>query len=153
MTANLTARRGSVAPKPAGGAGVANAIVNGDFSAGDANWSGFWYSGKAPTGGKAVFTAAPAYDGIRQNVTIVAGKYYELTWTISSYTSGNIYPFLEGGTARSGTFRASNGTFTERLLVNTGNNVFGFHMETGGTLSVDDISLVGPYDTATVGGA
>jgi hypothetical protein len=26
-------------------------------------------------------------------------------------------------------------------------------METGGTLSVDDISLVGPYETATVGGA
>lgn len=135
-----------------GGGGPANVITNGGF-ADDANWSGFWYSGKTAAGGKAVFTASPAFDGIWQAATLTAGKYYELTWTISGYSSGSIYPRFTGGTTRNGTPRATNGTFTERMLANTGNNTFEFLMDVGGTVSVDDISIVGPYDTATVGGA
>lgn len=130
---------------------AANVITNGGF-VDETGWAGFWYSGKSATG-KAYFTDSPAFDGVEQGVTLVAGKYYELTWTIGDYASGNVYPFLAGGTQRVGTVRAANGTYTERLLVNTGNTVFGFQMETGGTLSVDNVSLVGPYNTATVGGA
>lgn len=133
-------------------AAPANVIVNGDFAAADANWNGFWYSGKAVTGGTAVFTASPTYDDINQAITITAGKYYELTWTISARTSGTVFPQLTGGSALSGTIRSANGTFKERLLVPVGTNTFRFMMETSGTLSVDDISLVGPYDTSTVGG-
>jgi hypothetical protein len=134
-------------------AGPANLIANGDFSNGDVGWSGFYYSGKAPTGGKAVFTASPAYDGIEQTVTLVAGKYYELRYTVSARTSGTTFPRLLGGSNRNGVIRSTAGTFTERLLANAGNNAFNLALETGGSLSVDDISLVGPYDTATVGGA
>jgi hypothetical protein len=145
-------------PDPGGGGdpeppAFGDVIANGDFGSDDANWIGFWYSGKSVEGGKAVFTNAPAYDGVQQNVSLVEGKYYQLTWTISSYVSGNVYPYLVGGAGRNGVARSSNGTFSERLLVNAGNNAFGFMMETGGTLAVDDVSLVGPYETATVGGS
>lgn len=152
MSGVLAVRRGSVTkPAPAGPV-VANVITNGGF-ADDTGWNGFWYSGKTAAGGKAVFTASPAYDDINQPVTLVAGKYYELTWTISDYASGTVFALFSGGTNRNGTNRSANGTYVERLLVNSGNNTFRFMLETGGTLSVDDISVVGPYDTATVGGA
>lgn len=141
----------ATATTPAG-ATASNVIVNGGFND-DSSWSGFWYSGKAVTAGKAVFTSSPAYDPITQNVTLVAGKYYELTWTISSRTSGSAYPSFGGGTGRTGTSRAANGTYTERILANTGNNTFNIALDVTGSLSVDDVSLVGPYNTATVGGA
>lgn len=128
-----------------------NVIVNGAFST-DAAWVGFGYSGKTISGGKANFAASPAYDGfIQSGVPFTAGKYYEVTFTVSGRTSGNVYPFLTGGTQRNGTIRSADGTYTERLLVNSGNNAFNFQMETGGTLSVDDITVTGPFNSPTVG--
>lgn len=126
-----------------------NILLNGDFSGGTTNWSGFGFSGKAVTGGKAVMTANPAFDGITQNsVPFVAGKYYDVTFTISGYSAGTYYPYFLGGTGRNGTGRSANGTFTERLLANTGNNIYGMQGSSGNsTLSIDDISVVGPYDT------
>lgn len=133
-------------------AGPSNVITNGGF-ADSTGWYGAGFSGKTISGGKANFVASPTFDGFAQAVPLTAGKYYELTWTISGRTSGTVRPSLTAGTQRDGTGRSTNGTFTERLLANTGNTTFEFMLSTAGTLSVDDISLVGPYNTATVGGA
>ena len=132
--------------------GATNVIVNGQF-VDDSNWNGSWYSGKTISGGEANFTNSPAYDDFNQDVSLTSGKYYELTWTISNWSSGNVFPLLTGGTNRNGLIRSANGTYSERLLVNAGNNRFAFMMETGGTLSVTNISLSGPYNTSTVGGS
>lgn len=139
---------GSVIPAP-----PSNLILNGDFSADDANWNGFYYSGKAPTGGKAVFTATPAYDGIGQSLALTAAKYYEVTFTMTR-TAGSVFARFTGGTNRNGTERATAGTFTERLLANTGNNTFQIDpVDNGFTGTIDDIVVTGPFNTATVGGA
>lgn len=136
-------------------AGATNLITNGGF-VDDVGWNEFWYSGKTVSGGKANFTASPAFDGFNQAVPLTAGKYYELTYTVS----GRVAPAVVYGRLRSasaaitnGTNRSANGTYTERLLAQAGATMLEFLLETGGTLSIDDVSLVGPYDTATVGGA
>lgn len=140
---------GSVIPSP-----PTNLIVNGDFSGGDANWQGFYYSGKEPSGGRAVFTNAPAYDGIFQNVgALTSGRYYEVTFTMTR-TAGSIFARLGGGTTRNGTERNTAGTYTQRLLANTGNNLLQLDpLDSGFTGTIDDVILTGPYTTATVGGA
>lgn len=138
-----------------------NLIVNGDFSAGTANWTGFGYSGKSATAGKANFnnatgngTTAP-YDGIDQPPIggFTAAKYYEVTYTVVR-TSGTVRVRFIGGTIRYGADRSASGTYTERLLANTGNtdlSIIPSDANFQGT--VDDVILTGPYNTATVGGA
>lgn len=138
-------RRGASAPS--------NIILNGTFTT-NTVWSGTGFSGKTISGGKANFTASPTFDGFNQSIAPVAGKYYELTWTISGRTSGTVRPQISGGAGTIGTDRSADGTYTERMLIATGANLFLFHLSAGpGTLSVDDLSLVGPYNTSTVGGA
>lgn len=137
--------------------GAANIILNGTFDS-DANWNEFGYDGKSVAGGKAVFTSNGAYDGINQGpLTLVAGKYYELTFTISSYSSGNWYGYTynsAGGGTTSGTQRSANGTYTERLLIASGANTLGMQSaDVTATMQLDNVTLIGPYNTATVGGS
>lgn len=130
----------------------ANVIANGTFA--DATgWSNIGFSGKSVTGGKLVFASTPAYDPALYNCTLVVGKYYELTYTISGYSSGQPAPILYPQPPY-GTVRTANGTYTERLLVDSGTAALGFlTIDVTGTFSIDDVTLVGPYNTATVGGA
>jgi hypothetical protein len=144
---------GAVAASRRRATAATNKITNGDFTGGTTGWTGFGYSGKSVAAGKGVFAATPTYDPISQSVTYEVGKYYEATFTISAYVSGSPGPALLGGTNRDGTTRTADGTYTERLLANTGNNVFAIRGYAGtGTFQVDDVSLIGPYDTSTVGG-
>lgn len=139
-------RRRTIAP--------ANVITNGTFTTSTGWDASIGYSGKTISGGKANMSSTPAYDGFNIAITVTAGKYYELTWTVSGYSTGNASPYMSGGTARNGVSRTANGTYTERLLANTGNNNFGWYSaDVIGTYSVDNITLIGPYDTSTVGGA
>jgi hypothetical protein len=134
----------------------ANVITNGTFDS-DTGWSGVDSNGKTISGGKANFAATTDFDPIFQSVTVVTGKYYELTLTMSNYSAGRAYPQLwSAGFANSviGTPRSANGTYTERILINTGNNTFSFQTDTGpSTFSLDNVTFIGPYTTATVGGA
>lgn len=128
-------------------------ITNGDFDTED-NWTGLWYSGKSYDYGaqRIVFDATPAYDGIAQTLATapVAGKEYQLTYTITR-TAGSILPRLSGGTNRNGAERSASGTYTERLLANTGNTTFEFlPMDNGFTGTIDNVSLIGPFDPPVV---
>lgn len=125
-----------------------NILLNGDFAGGTANWTGFGFSGKSVTGGKAVFAATGAFDGINQTIAPTAGKYYDVTYTISGYSAGTFYAYFSGGTGHNGTTRSANGTYVERIQATSGNNNFGLQANAGpATLSIDDVSVVGPYDT------
>lgn len=140
----LTGQAKSVTP--------ANIILNGTFSS-NTVWAGAGFSGKTISGGTANFVSSPTFDGFNQTIAPVIGKYYELTWTILAYSSGDVYPYFSGGAGTNGTHRSANGTYVERLLTATGANNFGFQLDTTGTLSVDNITLIGPYNTSTVGGS
>lgn len=134
----------------------ANLILNGTFTGNDdTGWSNLYFSGKTVSGNQLVFVSTDAYDPAVYNCTLVAGKYYEVTYTVSGYISGNVNPQLAGsGTDRFGTTRTANGTYTERLLANTSNNAFWIGtIDVPGTFNIDNVSLWGPYNTATVGGS
>lgn len=149
-----------LAKQAASGPAPANVIVNGGFAS-SASWDGLGSNGKSVSGGKAHFVASSSFDGISQSgLTLVVGKYYELVWTISGLvptcdTTAFLWSNGGGGGNTNGTFHAADGTYTERLLASTGQNAFGFHISSGGTgtLDVDDVSLTGPYNTSTPGGA
>jgi hypothetical protein len=147
----LTARRGTLRPAPTIAATPAtNLIVNGTFDS-DANWSGFWFSGKSVSGGKAVFANAPAYDGINQAVALTAGKYYEATITISNYTAGEIRTQITADAGGFGLGRAADGTFTDWLLASSEQSFYLLPGGAGFSGSVDVVALVGPYNTAVSG--
>jgi hypothetical protein len=132
--------------------GCGQVVRNGGF-AGAAGWTGFGANGKAVSGGKAVFGGTPAASPIAQPVPLVPGKYYQVQFTLAGYSAGNPFPFLGGGMQRNGAQRTANGTYRERLLVNAGNNAFGLQGASGAqSYTVDDVSLTGPFETATVDG-
>lgn len=86
----------------------------------------------------------------------VSGKYYEVSFPMSDYVAGSVRPEFRGGTQRNGAVRAGNGVYTERLLANTGNNMFAMLL-TGdpgvNTWKVaNNMTVTGPYDTPTIGG-
>lgn len=127
----------------------ANIVGNSAFSDTSA-WLGQGVSGLSISAGKGHYASTPAFNGLYQNVTLVNGKYYEVAFTISSFTSGSI----RAGFAGSGTVRTGNGTYTERILAGATTTTFNMQTTTAGTtLDIDDVTAVGPYNTATVGGA
>lgn len=141
--------------------GPSDVIINGTFAS-SSNWNGAGSNGRTISGGTANFAASTNVSdgGFNQDVTgrMVASKYYELTWTISSRTAGDATPFIYNGSGQTnGAFRAADGTYTERLLAPSGAapTQFGFKATAASptTLKVDNVSLIGPYDTSTIGGA
>lgn len=133
----------------------AEIITNGGFAS-SASWNGVGTGGMTVSSGKANYASTPAFNGIYQTgLTPTAGKYYEMTFTISNYTAGSLRgQMLNGTSAPVGAIRNANGTYTERLLMGTGNTWFQLQATAAGTtLSVDDVSVIGPYNTSTVGGA
>ena len=124
-------------------------ITNGDFDTED-NWTGLWYSGKSYDYGeqRMVFDATPAYDGISQTLAapLVAGKLYDVEYTITR-TAGAFRARFLGGTNVTGVERTASGTYTERLTAASGNNVLSLiPSDAGFTGTLDNVSLIGPYD-------
>lgn len=68
----------------------------------------------------------------------VTGKAYELTYTISDYSSGTLTPYLANANA---TVRSSNGTFTQVLIAATTSATLIFRASAGFIGSIDNISI------------
>ena len=93
-------------------------ITNGDFAA-DATWT----KGTDWTisGGVAVKAAGAAQRWIYQ-AALTVNKWYQITYTISSYVAGAALPtFDSDGNSTLGVSRAANGTYTETNLAKTVN--------------------------------
>lgn len=134
-------------------AATADLITNGGFASG-ASWNGVGISNMTVSGGKANYAATPAFNGLNQTVAPTNSKFYELTYTISGFSSGSMRTILSGGSGGGvGATRSANGTYVERLASGTGNTTFTLQTLATTTLSIDDVSLIGPYTTSTVGGA
>jgi hypothetical protein len=150
----MFAARAMMLTPPVVAAAPANVITNGTF-VGTTGWaSSVGFDGKSISGGMAIFDATGTFDGFQQTpITFVAGKFYQLTWTIVDYVSGTVFPQIFGGTATSGANRTANGTYVERILANTGSDGFVFQLSVSGTLNVENLSLIGPFNTSTVNGS
>ena len=165
-----------------------NLVTNGDFHGGSTDWilnvknfsSG---SIQYPTSTTSTATdtfgdplrgyfygfdgnAIGAYDvgqnwGIRQdNVPIVSGEEYTITYTLSGYTSGSwLWHIIdENGDSTATTSRTANGTYTETITASGTNhnytaNTFFFrnNSSTHGNVVIDNISIVrvGDEETST----
>ncbi len=120
---------------PLGDTTRANLLANGGMDS-TASWA--LGTGWAIASGKATKTAGTA-SAISQGLAATAGKYYRIAFTLSVVTAGSLTPQLTGGSTRSGTARAANGTFTDRIQAVTGNNTFGLAANSTFAGSVDDV--------------
>jgi hypothetical protein len=118
----------------------AEKITNGGFASG-ASWT--LGPGVTISGGAAHFVAVGSgLDSLYQlGVGDIAGKSFEVTYTISSYSSGSVRPFwgAQGGDVTA----SANGTYTTRFGAgSSGNTNLVFKAQAAGTtLDIDDVSV------------
>jgi hypothetical protein len=111
-------------------------VTNGDFSSGTgwtlaASWS--------VSGGTANYNNAGAAQSISQNITLAAGSSYIVTYTVSSFTSGFVYPRLVGASTVNGTSATAAGTYRQFIVAPSSPTTFGFVAQ--GVMSIDNISV------------
>lgn len=101
--------------------------------------TGTWTAGTgwAISDGKANKTAGTA-STLSQPLAAESGKYYRISFALSDVTAGTLTPELLGGSTRTGTARASNGTFSDRIQAVTGNNTFALSASSAFAGSVDN---------------
>jgi hypothetical protein len=111
-------------------------VTNGDFSAGSTGWTlGLGWS---VTGGAASITISLATNALTQGIG-VAGKTYQITYTIVSVSAQGFRVFAGGS---SGVLRTSAGTYTELIQCGSTNNLVGVAASAIGTTgTIDNISV------------
>lgn len=113
-------------------------VTNGSFSVGTGWTVG---SGWAIAAGVASHTGTSS-QVLSQPITIGNGRTYEVTYTISGYTSGSMTVRFSGATTVQGTTRTANGTYTELLDNNaSGNTTLSFLPGATTTLNIDNVSV------------
>lgn len=114
-------------------------VTNGGFAS-DSSW--VKNTGWTIFGGSAVATAAPAYSIIGQSIPLVAGRSYEVTFTVQTASAGSVRCIMYGGPDTVGTARAAAGTYSQVLVAASGNVSFGIQaLASGFTGTVDNISV------------
>ena len=110
-------------------------VTNGEFAA-DTDWT----KGTGWTIAAGVASSDGTQGGdadLTQALSLVNGKTYEVEFTVSNYSAGNVTP-VAGDTE--GTDRAANGTFTENIIAGA-----------GGDIDIRaDLDFVGDIDDVTV---
>ena len=69
--------------------------------------------GWAISGDEMVATSVSGFVAFYQTISLSAGITYEITYTVTSASSGEVRAFFEGGTTVNGIYRNSTGTYTE----------------------------------------
>lgn len=108
-------------------------IVNGGFDT-DTDWTKG--AGVTISGGTANFSGFNSSLDPSTPLTLVDGTTYELTYTITDYTSGDITPRFTGSPFVLGTTRNAAGTYTETLTANANS----------ANLSFRTVALIGSID-------
>lgn len=114
-------------------------VANGDFSQGATGWTtGTGWS----ISNELVGSSVPAYTVATKAISVIAGKSYEVQYTVTSFDSGQVRANFIGGTQVNGIVRTAVGSYREVLVANTGNTLLAIGSGgTGFTGSVDNISV------------
>ncbi len=86
-------------------------------------------------------TAVASASGLSQPVAFVAGARHRTMFSIADLTAPLFAVQFTGGSTRSGTSRTVNGTYTETLLANTGNNSFRIFAGSNAAADIDNVSV------------
>ena len=127
-------------------------VVNGDFSSatGWTQQTGWTIGSGVLTGNVASATFASTFRGI----AFTAGQTYSVTFTVTSYTSGEVRAVLGGTTDVFGVARTSAGTFTQVLTAVAGSNSIAIQAGNPGFVgTIDNVSVrevLRPADKMTV---
>lgn len=130
----------------------AEKVANGSFAT-DTSWTKD--AGWTISSGTAVATAVANGLGVSQDATLVKGRIYRITFTITAMTSGGITPYA-GNLA--GTNRTAIGAYTEDIIAGT-NGRAGFYANGATSATIDNVSVkevifaVGTIATAASTGA
>jgi hypothetical protein len=109
-------------------------------------------TGVSITGGKQVMTSVAPGIGASQPIPLISGKYYQLSYTISARSAGSARLSIIGTTQVNDTTRSANGTYTTRIQAISGNTSLLINAVTTATMSFDDVTVTGPFETVTVDG-
>ena len=120
------------------GSEIISVAADRDFSSNTGYWS--FNSGVGISGGSMNWSATPdTYAGYTTSNSITTpGKYYEVTWTLSSISSGGI---KAGAGAQYAVARTVAGTYTDRILAASAANRISFVCVGTTTASIDNVSV------------
>jgi hypothetical protein len=128
-------------------------VANRDFSSD----TGFWTKeeGTITIGGGSCNFAATSFNfGLSKPLLLTSGKYYVVTFTVTSLSAGSFGIYLGGN---QGTARNALGTYTERIQCGVGNQTLTFLSKTAGTTgSIDNVScqeITGNHVLQATGGS
>ena len=131
--------QGFEAPKEKPSANSEELITNGDFAT-DSDWTlgADW----TISGGTLNSTTAIG-NNTRQDNVLEAGKTYEITYTITSVTSGAVRFLLGGSGSINGKVRNSIGTYTEIVTNNSTGSEDSFYLKADGSFigNIDNVSV------------
>ena len=96
-------------------------VTNGDFST-DSDWTK--QSGWSISGGVAVSNNASGYNDIRQSLSLTASKLYRIDFSVSSYTSGAVKPYL--GNSGAGDADVFSGNLGDAKAASAAGNYYGY---------------------------
>ena len=111
-------------------------VANQDFSSD----TGYWTKAAGVTIGSGIctFSAVANNFGVSVNGVTFAGKYYDITFTISSVTSGSCSLQVNGP---QGIARNAPGTYTERLCAGSGSSFAIVARSANTSLTIDSVSV------------
>lgn len=120
-----------------GDTGRVTVAVNGTFAS-----AASWTLGTGWSIGSGVATkAAGVAAAISQAQTLTAGKWYRLSFRVTSWTAGTITPVLQGGSDRPGTARGAVGTHYDRIQAVSGNTTLALLTSADFAGSIDDVVI------------
>jgi hypothetical protein len=111
-----------------------NIVINGTFDT-DTTWTKG--TGWTIAGGVAHNDGTGNGANLNQSIPTTGGKAYQVTFTVSNFSSGSVRFVLSGSVT--GTSRTANGTYTESVIASTGSTTFA--IQTGATF-IGDIDNV-----------
>lgn len=104
----------------------AEILTDGDFSA---SGNGPWFPGSNWSIGGGVLTGnGTAFNSTSQNVTLVNGATYVVTYTVGSATGGSVRFDIGGAGTYVGTYRSAPGTYTESVVYGGAGGASAFYL-------------------------
>ena len=114
-------------------------VTNGDFTSGSTGWTTIQTGWSIAAGAASVNSAGAGSTIIRQGASVV-GSTYRITFTITAYTSGLIYPIVGSTLSLAGVNALGTYTFHIKAADTTGFGVYG--QSTTAVATIDNVSCV-----------